>query len=328
MGGHVKNEASRGTGADCYVWEPRAGLRVEWHTRKAAAVLEALEPESAAAIVTELPPFQRRVPRRPGALGSEPTLAAYVRHAVRVLAAAREVLKKDGALWIAADDTYYPGSGGSRDPKGRGYVRTADLPGGLGERLPRKSLCLAPWRVATALCGDGWTLRAAVHRRSGNGRRRVPGTGDRPGRSLTPVFLFTRQAAYRYDENLWTADGGDDLWETAAGSAAAETAARALALSCVRQGETVLDPWAGGGETLRAAVAAGAAAIGIENDPARRDEARRRLKTADPDPLPWPNATQQLQRERRAAGAARAEPRDAELPDAGGKPEACEGSGT
>ena len=273
------------------VWLVPGGGCTTWHAGTAPAVLETMDPGSVAAAVTHLPPFQRRVPRVGGALGGEPDIAGYTERAVSDLDGLKRVLRPDGSLWVVAEDTYYPATGrGKSGNGGRTYERTVEQAGGLGENLPRKSLCLMPWRFATAMAAAEWTVRAVIHRRRAEGGE-TGGAADRPGRTLTPVFLFTLQPSYRWSGELWTADAADDLWEVPTGLEDEHTAARCLALSGIRPGETVADPFAGGGAMLQAALAAGAKAVGIENDPGRRAEAKRRLTMRVQRDLPWPNAS-------------------------------------
>lgn len=239
--------------------------------------LAALADESVACIVTSPPYFWQRDYGVAGQLGHEPTIAGYVAAMREVFAAARRVLKKDGALFLNLGDTYYSAKGRphGRDDKHRGRMlarstlRAVDGPG-LG--LPRKSLIGIPWRVALALQEDGWTLRSdIIWKRPAT--MPEPTARDRPWNTHEHVFLFSLTPRYHFDRG--GLQGEEDIWQITArpDNPAAHFAPfpAALAERCIRTGcrpgGVVLDPFAGSGTTLLAARALGHPAVGIELSP-------------------------------------------------------------
>lgn len=236
--------------------------------------LAALADDSVACIVTSPPYFWQRDYGVDGQLGHEPSIADYVAAMRDVFAAARRVLRKDGALFLNLGDTYYSAKGRphGRDAKHRGRMlarhtlRAVDGPG-LG--LPRKSLIGIPWRVALALQADGWTLRSdIIWRRPAS--LPEPTAHDRPWNTHEHVFLFSLAPRYHFDRR--GLQGEEDIWQIAArpDNPAAHFAPFPVALAerCIRAGcrpgGVVLDPFAGSGTTLLAARALGHPAVGIE----------------------------------------------------------------
>lgn len=178
------------------------------HHGDARAVLASLEAESVDAVVTSPPYWRQRSyladdePLKPLELGSEPTFEGWVENLLDVARGIRRVLRPEGSLWLVLGDRYVA-HGGQRQQGARGkqeYVHNG-LPRdrttlrGYPDRVRRKSLVLAPYRLAIAMCDDGWILRDRVVWAKTNG---LPeSVGDRLHVRDEVLFRFTlRERAY------------------------------------------------------------------------------------------------------------------------------------
>lgn len=244
-------------------------------TADVRAGLSALPDGAAQCAVTSPPYFWQRDYGVEGQIGKEPTIQGYIDNLVIAFRDMKRVLAKDGTFFLNLGDGFYNAKGkphGS-DPKhsrrmmARRELRAVDGPG-LG--LPRKSLIGMPWRVALALQADGWVLRSAIVWNR-PGALCEPTGRDRPSRSYEMVFLFSLTQRYFFNR-LGLVPGQEDVWSIPARpenphSHAApfpvELVDRCLACGCP-EGGTVLDPFAGSGTTLIAALRSGRNALGIE----------------------------------------------------------------
>ena len=142
----------------------------------------------------------------------------------------------------------------------------------MGIGLNRKSLIGVPWRVAINLTTKGWTLRSSIiwHREN-----RLPEpVRDRPSRSYEYVFMFSKNRYYYFDKTpLIEQKVEEDMWTIPArpkSTGGLETAPypdllvqRCLEIGCAPEG-LVLDPFLGGGTTVRVALERGHPAVGID----------------------------------------------------------------
>jgi DNA modification methylase len=182
------------------------------HHGDARAVLATLEAESVDAVVTSPPYWRQRSyladddPLKPLELGSEATFEEWVTNLVHLARELRRVLKPAGSLWIVLGDRFVanggpysqPGHVGRRERNGGGFLRHVPhrtTLRGFPEGLRRKSLLLAPYRFAIAMCDDGWILRDRVVWAKTNG---LPeSVGDRLHVRDEVVLRFTlRERAY------------------------------------------------------------------------------------------------------------------------------------
>ena len=247
--------------------------------------LAALATESVDCVVTSPPYFWQRDYGVNGQIGHESSIQGYVDALRSVFSELRRVLKRDGTLFLNLGDTYYSAKGKphGNDAKHRGrawsrsVLRAVDGPG-LG--LPRKSLIGIPWRVALAMQDDGWVLRSDIiwQKQGALPEARVT---DRPWSTAEHVFLFSKSPRYYFDRS--GLGGAEDIWSILArsNSPGAAPFPRALADRCIlcgcRAGGTVLDPFAGSGTVLVAAVAAGRSAVGVELNQTTCDDAAKNL---------------------------------------------------
>jgi len=238
--------------------------------------------------VTSPPYFGLRDYGVTGQIGLESTVEAYVEELVAVFADVRDTLTDDGTLWLNLGDSYAR-AGGWADNSGldgvargtSGRARTNMTGAGNASQklvagLKSKDLIGMPWRVAFALQADGWYLRSDIIWSKPNPM--PEGVTDRPTKAHEYVFLLSKSARYYYDAAAITEvanEGGvknaRSVWHIPTkpySGAHFATMPLALADRCVRAGSsvgsTVLDPFAGSGTTLLAAVDTGRNAIGID----------------------------------------------------------------
>ena len=212
-------------------------------------------------------------------IGQEKTVESYVYAITSVMDEVKRVLKDDGVLFLNLGDTYYSGKGKShgkdlKSSKRRFGLREVDKSGGLGIGLKPKTLIGIPWRVAIDMTLRGWVLRSSIiwHR-----EHCLPeSVKDRPRRSYEYVFMFTKNRRYYFNRSTLETENVEDLWTISArpkptnGIDTApfpdELVQRCLNIGCPNDG-IVLDPFAGGGTTLRVALESGRSATGIDLNP-------------------------------------------------------------
>jgi len=178
------------------------------HHGDARAVLPTLAGASIDAAITSPPYWRQRSylapddPLKPLELGSEDTFDGWVDNLVAVCAEIRRVLVPQGSLWLVLGDRFvaYGGQrlGGAAGKQGylhRGLPESRPTLRGYPEGLRRKSLLLAPYRLAIALCDDGWILRDRIVWAKTNG---LPeSVGDRLHVRDEVILRFTlREKAY------------------------------------------------------------------------------------------------------------------------------------
>jgi DNA modification methylase len=153
-------------------------------------------------------------------------------------------------------------------------ILRVDKSGGLGIGLKPKTIIGIPWRVAIEMTLRGWVLRSPIiwHR-----EHCLPeSVKDRPRRSYEYVFMFTQNRRYYFNRSILETEDVEDVWTISArpkptnGIDTApfpdELVQRCLNIGCPADG-SVLDPFAGGGTTLRVALQSGRSATGIDLNP-------------------------------------------------------------
>lgn len=184
-------------------------------------VLRTMPNESVQCCVTSPPYWGLRDYGVSGQLGLERTPEEYVAKVVAGFREVSRVLRKDGTCWINLGDSYSNDTKWGGKSGGKNYTSAAG--GYQGQRVRRgkdcdpkrgpaapgqpmqqgnaglkpKDLVGMPWRVAFALQGDGWFLRAQcpwIKRNS------MPeSVADRPGTATETIFLLSKCQRYFYD---------------------------------------------------------------------------------------------------------------------------------
>ena len=253
------------------------GLNWGIYNGNAIEILRNFPDRSVHCVVTSPPYFWLRDYGVEHQLEIEDSVQEYVDNITEVMNEIRRILRKDGLLFLNLGDTYYSGKGESqgvdkKSTKRRFGIRAVDKSGGMGIGLTRKSLIGIPWRVAISLATSGWTLRSSIiwHREN-----RLPEpVRDRPSRSYEYVFMFSKDRHYYFNKQpLIDKKVEEDMWTIAArpkNNGRLDTAPypdllvhRCLEIGC-RSGGLVLDPFLGGGTTIRVALELGHPALGID----------------------------------------------------------------
>jgi site-specific DNA-methyltransferase (cytosine-N4-specific) len=270
--------------------KPTAQIIVE-DVRKA---LTMLPEESIQTCITSPPYWGLRTYGSVGEIGQEDTPEEYVDTMVEVFKKVKQVLAKDGTVWLNIGDTYV-GTGHKGDwkdpknPEGRnGQVVALNH---KVEGLKPKDMIGIPWRVAFALQKDGWYLRSDIIWLKPN---QMPSpVKDRPVSSYEHVFLLSKSRKYFYDYKAVeepTTDGKKmrrqrDVWQINTKpypEAHFAVYPTELVIPCVKAGskvgDTVLDVFSGSGTTGVAALNHKRNYVGIESNPSYAELSLKRLK--------------------------------------------------
>ncbi len=268
-----------------------------------ARELESFPEESVQMVVTSPPYWSLRNYGIEGQIGLEETVEEFIKSLTRVFDQIRRVLRRDGTLWLNIGDTYTSGGRTWRAADKKNRARAMDIRPPTPDGLKPKDLIGVPWRLAFALQTAGWYLRADIVWNKPNCQ--PESVSDRPTRSHEYVFLLSKSERYLYDVRAVRGPNGRRLrsvWDVktqavpeANGHFA--TFPPALIEPCVlsgsREGDLVLDPFAGSGTTALVAGRLGRRFVGIELHPEYVNIAKRRLRRAgfvavgaDGKPLP------------------------------------------
>lgn len=136
--------------------------------------------------------------------GLEPTPQAHIRRMTRVFGHVRDLMRKDGTLWLNYGDSYASsgGSGKQGYSDNRKNRRVPDRPAGkplmrAGHGFKAKDLYGLAWRIAFALQEDGYWLRAPIIWQKSNP---MPESAkDRPTMAHEYIFLMAKAKRYFYD---------------------------------------------------------------------------------------------------------------------------------
>jgi DNA modification methylase len=223
-------------------------------------------------IVTSPPYYWQRDYEDDDQIGLEPTIGDYVNIMADVMDQVYRVLAKDGLLFLNLGDTYYSRKGEPRGNDRKNWarrfgVRAVDKKG-LG--VQRKTSIGMPWRVAIEMISRKWILRSPIVWRR-KAAQPEPTAKDRPWRTYEMVFMFSKRPVYYFSREALR--GEEDVWVIPSHSRVTQKemtaffpedlVKRCLNVGCIPGGR-VLDPFAGTGTTLRAALASGRPAVGID----------------------------------------------------------------
>lgn len=249
-----------------------SGVRWEVHRGDVITNLKQMATERFQCAVTSPPYFWQRDYKVDGQIGLEPKIDEYVEKIVSSMEEVKRVLKTDGVLFLNLGDTFYSAKGMPRGvdkkSKARRFGLRAVDASGLG--VPRKTAIGLPWRVALGMMAKGWILRAPIVWQRLNSIPE-PTAKDRPWRTYELVFLFSKSPRYYFSREALGKE--EDIWRIPIhinSSKGVHSAAYpdALADRCVKcgskEGDEILDPFAGTGTSLVAAVRNKRAAVGID----------------------------------------------------------------
>ena len=127
-------------------------------------------------VLTSPPYFRLRDYGVAGQLGLETQVSTWVYRLRRVAVELHRVLVPTGSLWLNLGDSY------AVHPR---------------EGAPRKSLLLAPERLAEALVADGWILRNKIVWQKANPM--PTSVSDRLACTWEVIYVFTKQPRYFFD---------------------------------------------------------------------------------------------------------------------------------
>jgi DNA modification methylase len=242
------------------------------HQGDARAVMANLPKESVHCIVTSPPYYWQRDYKVIGQVGLEKSIEQYVTTIADYMDEARRLLRKDGLLFLNLGDTYYSKKGKPKGKDRKNWARRFGLravdTSGLG--VPRKTTIGIPWRVAIEMITRGWTLRCPIIWKR-EAPQPEPTAVDRPWRTYEMMFMFSRRPTYYFKRDAL--QGAEDIWTIPSQSKSTDRTLsayfpealvrRCLDVGCPAKG-IVLDPFAGSGTVLRAALSGRRQAIGID----------------------------------------------------------------
>ncbi len=166
--------------------------------------LKSLPSESIDCVVTSPPYWALRDYGVEGQVGLEPTVNDYLIKLRAIFDEIQRVLKPTGTCWVNLGDTYSSYRLGSGDPDGWNHGRgccsnkriEVDRQGHSPVRapVPKKSLCLVPFRFAIDMVDRGWILRNVIVWHKPNGLPQS--VRDRFSVDFEYLFFFTRSPDY------------------------------------------------------------------------------------------------------------------------------------
>lgn len=146
---------------------------------------------------SECPCGARRVDQQ---IGLERTPAAFLDALYAVFDEVRRVLRDDGVVFVNLGDSY---AGSGKGPTGAtGYgdqVRRQGFVNAKTEYGRAKSLLLIPERFAIGMADRGWIVRSQIVWAK---KSAMPeSVRDRPTSAWEPIWMFTKQARYFWDQD-------------------------------------------------------------------------------------------------------------------------------
>ncbi|WP_433466992.1 DNA-methyltransferase [Spirillospora sp. CA-128828] len=254
-----------------------------WHDKTHALytgdprqVLAEMPAGSADCIITSPPPWTPQ-PRdttadTPSRYGREPTPALHLAALRRVFAQAHRVLTDQGTAWLITSDRYADASGSAGPPRGRHRRRIRDH---ANAELDLRCVPETEQGTGGSARGCNWShlRRQSGQHGSGVGGRAIGDCRDRSGTAKEP--------SRRHDPGAVPVGPAGDVWSLPTRpqwhTLPIEVPLCCIAAGC-RPGGTVLDMFAGIATTGIAARHLGRAFIGVEQTPALRSIAKRRLR--------------------------------------------------
>lgn len=263
----------------------------------AVTILRTLPDASVHMVITSPPYWQMRDYHVAGQLGLEPSYDEYITKLCDVFDEVKRVLRPDGTCWVNLADSY-TGDGSiqktSKIPNKKTLLMGDTNPSTPRSGLPRKCLCLIPFRFSIEMLRRGWVLRNVLVWHKPNA---VPESmKDRFTLDFEYLFFFAQSRHYYFEQqfepaidrgtkrrgqyvrnkrSVWTipTSGFTGNHSATYPEAFVETPIKA---GCP-VGGTVLDPFLGAGTTAVVAERLGRQWIGIELNPEYVAMARQRL---------------------------------------------------
>jgi DNA modification methylase len=197
------------------------------------------------------------------------TLAQYMYDMYAVGREMRRVLRDDGVFWLNLGDTASGsgGAGGDYNAGGSKQGMPRYRQGKTG--IPAGQWCLVPQQVAVLLQKDGWLLRQWITWDKGIVRPEDITHTRRPGISSEVILMLVKYMQYKWYPDRLKERG--NVWHfppvsgrrTHYAPFPEELPTRCI-LPCTDEGDTVLDPFCGGGATLKVAHAYRRNAVGVD----------------------------------------------------------------
>lgn len=236
--------------------------------------------ESLAAIVTSPPYWARRRYTTDDLELGVGALCQYITELVGVFESLKPKLHHEGLLWVNIGDTA-SGSGGAGGDYSSGSRAGKPRYRQGSSGLPGMQWASVPHRFAHMMQDRGWLLRSEIIWDKGQTRPEDLNHVRRCGESHEFVFMFAKGRSYGFDPSKLQERGS--VWhirpETRRTGHQApmplELARRCVAP--VTAPGVVLDPFAGSGTTMVAAVEVGRAALGCDLDPNNADLVAKRI---------------------------------------------------
>lgn len=255
----------------------------------ALTILQTLPDESVQMAITSPPYWQLRDYHVAGQLGLEPSYDDYITRLCDVFDEVKRVLRSDGTCWVNLADTYSGSSGAPPSPfhaKARRFGYTFPKPPRTD--IPKKSLCLIPFRFATQMVRRGWILRNVLIWKKPNA---LPeSVKDRFTVDFEYLFFFAKSPRYYFEQQREPAvyEKGmrnrrcilevntRPLFSNHFAAYPEELIEMPIKAGCP-VGGTVLDPFLGSGTTALVAERLGRQWLGIELNPEYINLAAERL---------------------------------------------------
>lgn len=255
----------------------------------AVTVLRTLPSESIHTCVCSPPYWNLRDYGVDGQLGLEPTYTEYIAKLGDVFDEVKRVLKPEGTLWVNMGDSYSGSSGGRPSPfQAKARKFNYNFPKPPRTDIPKKSLCLIPFRFAIEMVRRGWLLRNVLIWKKPNA---LPeSVTDRFTVDFEYLFFFVKSRFYYFKQQLEPAvyTGGmrnrrsileintRPLADNHFAAYPEELAELPIKAGCP-EGGIVLDAFMGSGTTALAAQKLGRKWLGIELNPRYVKLAEERL---------------------------------------------------
>jgi len=266
-------------------------------------LLKGLPDQSFQCVVTSPPYHASRDYGHDDQIGHEATVKEFITTLTQdVFGQVKRILRDDGVLWLNMGDRIASSARGQKPDRAFG---ADERPAKGGDDFPNGSLLMIPHRLALAMIAEGWILRAEV---VWDKRGRMMPTTRRPAVEHEIVWMFTKTLKHQYHPDavqvpsvygkvigpkqrrngmipkvIETKSSGS-VWHISSLEFRADTmtpfpvtlAERCILLS-TKSGDSVLDPFGGGGTTAVAALRHGRRATLIELNSEFAKAAERRI---------------------------------------------------